>query len=247
MTKIRFQNARGLTLVGNFHKVSLEKVVIMCHGFTGDKSEWGWFDQVAQSLYETGFSVLAFDFSGCGESDDDSLAVHKQVSDLASAIEWVQSQGFTAIGVLGHSLGGLVALRAHHPAIKSLVLTAPVTDKKEDYATKFTDEQREELASTGIITKTRDKGVRRTFIIDKQMIIDRSTLDQDELLQDMRLPALIVHGDEDDVVPLAWSQSAIQKMPSGSDLHVIHGAGHDFAGHLDAVIAHTKAWFLQTL
>ena len=41
MEKINFKNSKGLNLVGNLYTTECDSVVIMSHGFTGDKSEWG--------------------------------------------------------------------------------------------------------------------------------------------------------------------------------------------------------------
>jgi esterase/lipase len=145
----------------------------MAHGFTGDKSEWGRFDKTAEVLNKSGYNVLAFDFSGSGESDDDSLTVDKQVDDLNCAINYVLDKGFKRIGLLGLSLGGFVSLKVYsaEKSIKTMVLWAPVTDKKENYAEKkFNQEELKELKEKGYITKIMKAGVRRKIIIDKQMI-----------------------------------------------------------------------------
>lgn len=40
------------------------------------------------------------------------------------------------VSLLGYSFGGLVCLKNYTPKIKSMVLIAPVTNKKENYAEK---------------------------------------------------------------------------------------------------------------
>src|SRR3989344_4456231 len=129
MEKVEFKNIRSKNLVGNFYMANNDSGIIMLHGFTGDKSEHGRFDRIAKALHEIGYNVLAFDFSGCGESDDDTLTLEKQINDYYSALRWFKAKGISRIGVFGLSLGGLVALRGYTPEILTLVLTAPVTDK----------------------------------------------------------------------------------------------------------------------
>jgi hypothetical protein len=41
MEKVTFKNSRNLILVGNFYPSSPENIIIMCHGFTSDKSSRG--------------------------------------------------------------------------------------------------------------------------------------------------------------------------------------------------------------
>ena len=42
-------------------------------------------------------------------------------------------------------------------------------------------------------------------------------------------PVLMIHGDADEIVPISFSEKALEIYPDG-DLMVIHGAGHGFEG-----------------
>ncbi|MBN1644698.1 alpha/beta hydrolase [Candidatus Woesearchaeota archaeon] len=247
MERVIFKNSRGLNLVGNLYSASSKTIIIMSHGFTGDKSEWGSFDKIAEALHKENYNVLAFDFSGSGESDDDSLTVDKEVDDLKSAIKYVKSRGFTKIGLFGHSLGGLVSLKNYNNDITTMVLTAPVTNKKENYGNKkFNSEQLKELEEKGYITKIRDKGIRRKIIIDKQMLKDRENVNQEELLKNIKCPVLIIHGDQDKSVPLEDSKNAMQYLSNESKLEIIPRATHGY-DFIDKFIEYTISWFTKYL
>ncbi len=97
MKRVSFRNSRGLNLVGNLFTSSLASIVVMAHGFMSDKSSRGRFGRIARSLNEVGYSALAFDFSGCGASDDESLTRAKLEDDLRCAIGYVRSRGFRHI------------------------------------------------------------------------------------------------------------------------------------------------------
>ncbi|GAH59558.1 unnamed protein product, partial [marine sediment metagenome] len=43
-------------------------ILIMCHGFTGDKYELGHFPETGKALNKEGYDALIFDFSGSGEN-----------------------------------------------------------------------------------------------------------------------------------------------------------------------------------
>lgn len=251
MEKVSFKNSRNLNLVGNLHSADSNSIIIMAHGFTGDKSEWGRFDKTAEAFNEAGYNVLAFDFSGSGESDDDSLTVGKQVDDLNCAIKFVLDKGFEDIGLLGLSLGGLVSLKTYSPEknIETMVLWAPVTAKKENYVIKkkFSPEELKELREKGYITKIMEAGVRKKIIIDKQMIYDRETVDQKELLSNIDCPILIIHGNQDESVPLEDSKRAIKYLSPESKLEIIEEADHQFTEQLDTIISLTTNWFKQRL
>lgn len=250
MEKVNFKNSRNLNLVGNLYPADSNSIIIMAHGFTGDKSEWGRFAPTAEVLNKAGYNVLVFDFSGSGESDDDSLTVGKQVDDLNCAIKYVSDKGFKKIGLLGLSLGGLVSLKVHSPEknIKTMVLWAPVTDKKENYAEKkFNPEELKELKEKGYITKIMEAGIRKKIIIDKQMVKDRESVNQKELLPHIDCPVLIIHGNQDESVPLEDSKSAIKYLSPESKLEIIHGADHQFSEQLDTIIELSINWFKRYL
>jgi predicted alpha/beta-fold hydrolase len=43
-------------------------LVILCHGFRGDRQEWGRFPETATALEREGMDSIFFDFTGCGEN-----------------------------------------------------------------------------------------------------------------------------------------------------------------------------------
>lgn len=171
----------------------------MCHGFTSDKSSRGRFDRFAGSFQQLGYSVLAFDFSGCGESDDDRLTLAKQVDDLHSAISFVKSKGYINLALYGHSLGSRVCLQSCTPEITTMVLTGAATSPiKYNWDEHFTKEQMQELKDKGYITEHRADGIRSSIIIDEQMLLDFELGNQEELLKKVNCPVLVIHGNADE-------------------------------------------------
>lgn len=102
MNRVEFTNSKNLKLVGNLYPSVGDSIIIMCHGFLSNKYSRGRFDRLIKVLNKSGFSALAFDFRGCGESDDDSITVDKEVDDLKSAIAFVKSKGYKRIALYGH-------------------------------------------------------------------------------------------------------------------------------------------------
>jgi len=243
-----FENSRCQSLIGNFYTSNSELIVIMSHGFTGDKSEWGRFNKIAKMLNDSGYNVLTFDFSGCGESEDDTLTVKKQVDDLKSAIRFVKLKGYKKIGLFGHSLGGLISLKCFTREVVTMVLFAPVTDKiKCAWDKKYSEEQLKELNEKGYITKIRNKGVRKKILIDKQMLEDRENINQDKLLKDVKCPILIIHGKEDESVPPTDSVEAVKLLSEESKLELIDNADHSSYGSMEIIAKLINNWFLDNL
>ena len=248
MKKVTFKNSRNKSLVGNLFTSESKSIIILAHALANDKSERGKLDQVAKKLNDSGFSTLAFDFSGCGESDDDTLTVEKQVDDLKSAILFVKSRGFERIALFGHSLGCLVLLKAYSKEIKTMVLWSPITNKvKYKWEDKLSKEQLQELNEKGYFTRKRKNAIREIYHIDKQMLEERETVDQKELLQDITCPVLIIQGTEDESIPIEDSRNAIKLLSKDSQLEIVEGADHDFNKHIDIVVKLSNNWFLKHL
>lgn len=119
MERVTFTNSRNLTLVGNHYKAESESIIIMCHGMLSEKDSRGRAEKLVKAFNESGFNALTFDFSGCGESDDDSVTVSKEIDDLKAAIAYVKERGYKKIALYGHSLGSLICLNCYTPEIEA--------------------------------------------------------------------------------------------------------------------------------
>lgn len=101
--------------------------VVLIHGLGASKRDW---ESVGPVLEESGFTALCPDLLGHGESSkpDDPSLYH--VDTMYSEFErWLHAQpGEEAVSIVGHSLGGYVALRYaldHPEGVRSLVLVNP--------------------------------------------------------------------------------------------------------------------------
>lgn len=225
--KVIFKNSKGLELQGNLHtpKEQTDSVVVMAHGSCSNKDRARTVE-VAELYAENGMAALRFDFGGSGESYETEISVEKQVDDLKSAIEFVKGKGYKRIGLQGESLGGLVSCLAYTNDIKTMVLWAPVTEKKDKLKEVFEQEgySKEEFEKIGYITKEKNG---QKFTIPKKYFKERMAVNQTEMLSRIKCPVLILHGEEDDVVPLEDSKEAV-KILENSKLEIISGLGHRF-------------------
>jgi alpha-beta hydrolase superfamily lysophospholipase len=248
MKKVVFKNSRSLSLVGNFYSSDSKSIVIISHALANDKSERGKLDAIAEKLNFSGFGILAFDFSGCGESDDDTLTIAKEVDDLKSAVVFVKSKGYEKIGLFGHSIGALVSLKCYSPEINSMVLWSPITNKVQyKWEEKLTKEQLAELKEKDYYTRTRTNAIRLIYRIDKEMLKEREEVNPEELLKGVRCPILIIQGTEDKSVPVEDSKNAINFLSRESCLEIVEGANHDFKNHVNTMVELTNEWFKKHL
>lgn len=253
MRRVEFPNTRGLQLVGYLHESATRKAVILAHGFAGDKSMGGRFDRIAGELTDDGFGVLAFDFSGCGESDDDRINVAKQVDDLRTGVAFVRSEGFQEIGLFGQSLGGFICLKSYEPGIRTIVTAGAGTGPMQyDWGELYSSAQMKDLRVRGYLRdRDIDQRWREAVLVDRQMLLDFEQVDQEQLLSRIPCPVLLIHGDDpsdkEEQALLALSRAGMRYLSPESRLEVIAGADHRFADHLAELIHLAKNWFRSQL
>lgn len=115
-----------------------EKVpmVIICHGFTGNKNEF-LLRMISEGLKANGIASVRFDFNGHGESEGkfENMTVCNEIEDVLSIYNYVSGLDYvdaSRIGIVGHSQGGLVAslisARLGKDRIKCEALMAPAAN-----------------------------------------------------------------------------------------------------------------------
>jgi len=159
---------------------------------------------LAQKLVEHGLSVLRFDFTGHGQSEGniDKITPLAGLDDLKCAIKSLTKE---KIALYGSSFGGYIALlyASNHPVL-ALALKAPVSDWRE-------------------VQISRDRGKIFRLATQKINIYQKA--------KNIKAPTLIVHGDEDNVVPFNQSQKLIRSLGSKmKTLEIARGADHDIRG-----------------
>ncbi len=126
-SKVSFRTDDGLELKGRLFGDGPTGVVL-AHMFPADQSSWWDF---AGKLVERGYSALAFDFRGYGESSGDK-DIEMIDRDMRAAIEFLKAQGASSIFLAGASMGGTASLKvaSEDQGILGVVsLSAPVEFK----------------------------------------------------------------------------------------------------------------------
>ena len=112
--KVAFRTADVVTLRGWWIPAAgSERAIVMLHGYGGSMDP---DVQYVPAFHEAGFSVLMFDFRAHGRSDGSICTVgYLERQDVLAAVDFVAGKGIERIGLLGFSMGGIVAM-----------LTAPI-------------------------------------------------------------------------------------------------------------------------
>jgi alpha/beta superfamily hydrolase len=159
-----------------------------------------------QSFVNRGFSCLRFNFRGVGRSQGLFDNGQGELSDAASALDWMQTynQSAAECWIAGFSFGGWVAMQLmmRRPEITGFVSVAPPAN-----------------------------------------IHDFS------FLAPCPASGMIVHGDQDDMVPKASVDGLAQKLQQQKtieiDYRVVEGADHFFTDHLADLVGHVDSYLAQ--
>ena len=248
MEKVNIKNSRKLNLVGDLYTADSDKIIIMSHGFGYDRHEKeNKFDTLANSFNKVGYNVITFDFSGVGESDDDSLSPSKQADDLKSVIKFARDKEYKNIILFGVSLGTLAIFNAYDEDIKAIVGVGAVTDKGDSNwrTNKFTKEQLKEFKGTGQLVFYTASGPREHIILDRQYLLEREEVNQKLLLRNIKCPVLLIHAPEDEWIPIKISKKAVEILGNKGELYILKGAVHNFLQHIDIVANKTINWLAK--
>ena len=226
MSEIEILTPRGVCLAGTFTDPvdSTDAAVIFSHSFLDDRDSGGYFKQLAARYRSLGYATLQFDYSGHGESDDDTITVDIQAEDLRAASGWLSDQGFTRQLLHGHSFGTITALKCRPAAVQSMILTGVITGPLSfEWEQIFSTGQLEELERTGR-TRIEDDSPsrRRYFEISRQTLQDMSLNDPAELVDELPYPVLLLHDmdDEQDGL-LDMTTDIFARLPDGSKVEAV--------------------------
>ncbi len=253
--KVFFQNSRGMKLAGILDRPDADgkfPAVVICHGFTGFK-EFKPLHELAKLLTENGFVSLRFDFSDCiGESEgkcEDMMLSH-QVNDVISAVNFVEDLEFVdrnKIGLTGHSLGGLTAIvvAATDKRIKSLVpISAPA---KAEWQNLFDESAIREWIQEGYLEYQSYK--RGHIKLHHSFIEDFQEYDGTKIIKNVKIPVRIIHGSDDNIVPIKNAQALFENANEPKDLETIENADHMFLKeeYVIPMANHAMEWFKKYL
>lgn len=87
-------------------------LVVLCHGFTGNRQGDGHFAPLAEDLVAQGIATVRLDFAGCGDSTEPytNYTLANMAADVDSVIDYMQSTyGTGKTALVGHSMGGRLA------------------------------------------------------------------------------------------------------------------------------------------
>jgi len=255
-------------------------LVLVLHGFKGFK-DWGFFPWLGRSLADAGLCAALVNFSHCGIAQGvdrfDRLDLFekdtwgKRLFDISAVLSAAQSAKLTSkaapnparLGLVGHSMGGGAALlaAAKDGRVRSLVTLAGVAS-----SSRFDGvDVREHLRAFGHV-KVMNSRTNQEMHVGQAYFDELDSNPQGFDLQaaaaQVTLPWLIVHGAEDESVPLDEALLLLDAANSNPvqgenvKLLTLDGTGHTFGAqhpfgypstHLEQATGAVAAHLLRTL
>ena len=224
---------------------TVRRCIIGVHGICGSKDSKVLVD-IAEEMGLFGAATLRFDLPAHGDSPDEAreLSLQRCQDALAAVVRWVKrAYSYVDIGIFATGFGAFVTLvalddlRQIQPDLK-LVFQTP------DLSMGHT------LLKMVNMTEAQLREAGRTVIGGGAMRpVDVTYSSYEELSTHMvyynhYMAMLLLHGELDDVVPLAYLEP-FRRFNPRSKLVVIPGADHQFRGEgqWDMVVDLTRDWF----
>ena len=216
------------------------RLVLIGHGVTGSKDR-PWLEALAGALAAAGIPALRFSFAGNGASEGrfEECTLSKEVDDLGAIVDAVTAWGVTRVAYAGHSMGGAIGvlLASRDERIHALVSLAGMVHVEAFMRRVFGHLRPGEA------------------MLDKPECRWTAALAEDAarigtvLPQASRIgvPWLLVHGDRDELVPIADSHDARAAAAGRPDLVVLPGVDHRFTGAVPALVAAVVPWLHRQL
>lgn len=248
--------------------------VLICHGFKGFM-EWGFFPPLADLLAERGFTAVRFNFPGTGMKPGDDLVtdpeafrtakLSREVDEVLALLDAL-TEGQLArgrvdadrLGLVGHSRGGATSILATARAggrVKALVSWAAVASYVELYGAETLKLWRER-GSLPVANARTGQELEVSVEALEDLEAGGDALVPEQAAARIEVPWLIVHGADDEAVPVehgrrlaAAAGGPHELLEVGATGHTF-GAVHPFAGptpELIQVLNATQTWLRRHL
>lgn len=230
-----------------FEQNGIEKpVVIFCHGYKGYK-DWGAWNLMAKAFANAGCCFIKFNFSHNGGTKEQPIDFpdleafgnnnySKELDDLETVIDWISNTtefsnelNINQLSLIGHSrAGGIVAIKSEEDNRVSKVITlAGVCDYKKRTATSGELEQWKKDGVKYVLNGRTKQQMPHYYQFYEDFIKNEERLTIKRAIENLKIPLLIIHGDNDGSVSLREAKN-IHKWNPKSTLEIIPGANHVF-------------------
>ena len=225
-------------------------LVILCHGFPGDRHEGKRFDNAGEKLMAAGWDALSFDFSGAGENSRIPVTLTQRIKDVEDVAQWARDHGYSKLATIGLSFGGISSLLAHIPDRNAAVFWAPGFFMKKA-AGRFLWTMAKIIRPLGIfpIKQKSKTAFGSGNLVDYSFFESISAHPVEPVLKAFLTPSLIIQGLADKVIRPKYTRYAFSLMPQDSHHQYLEvpGANHEFYDQQDYFIQSSIDFLTQYL
>ena len=224
--------------------------VILCHGFLSDKNSRT-NRRLTELLVPQGIATLRFDWYGMGESKErfSNMSLKQCEEQLDAAFQALHKRGMDRLGLVGSSFGGLMAILAapRQDKLQALGLKCPVVDFSEVLRLEFGPEAMEHWKSTNHIPNIVGDG--SPVPLQYDFYEECLTYDAYAAISRIQVPTLVVHGDQDELIPRPQIDRLLATLHSIKQFKLIEGADHQFGRpeEFRLMTNHLSQWMVQYL
>ncbi len=225
---------------------SNQPVVVFVHGFKGFK-DWGHFPMVGNYLAEAGYAFVSFNFTHDGTTIDrptdfadleafSQNNYHKELYDTEVVLNSIsdgslfskQQLDRTNIILFGHSRGGGVSVvkAAENKIVKAVITWNSIGDMKRTHA-DLNEWKRNGVVYVPNARTNQQMPLYYQFVED--FYAQEERYDLERACGDIDVPALYVHGTNDQVVPFDYAEK-LNSWTSNSELLAIENGNHTLGG-----------------
>lgn len=230
----------GLTFVGIVRLPARKPgaklpAVLFLHGFPGSEHN----HDIQRALQDAG--VVTFNFHARGAwGSEGTYRFSKLVPDAKAALRWVRSRAEVdakRVAVVGYSMGGWTAINvaSQVPDVRALVAIAPAGGPEllEHLGPKFLRDHSEALRVGSAQRLHSDCA--RAFV----------TYDPHKAIAKLEPPMLLIHGTEDEVVPVGISDMFAKEALGNPHYVRAEGARHDFLDRRPWLVKTVVDWLME--
>jgi alpha-beta hydrolase superfamily lysophospholipase len=197
-----------------------KRVVIMCHGFQSSKELMA---DCVRAFHDHATTFILFDFRSHGQSGGthSSLGFHEQ-KDLEAVIEMVkndaQMKNVPLYG-MGVSMGGaiLLAVASQHHVFNGLIIESTFADLNKQLERSYSYKTGLPLFPFSYISR---------YLFEFMHAISLTHLSPIHYLENIKVPILFIHAEDDKVTPLSDIEQLYEHASSPKYKWIIHASKH---------------------
>ncbi len=198
--------------------------VVLCHGVPGgtkDPADPG-YAQLAETLAKDGHCVTTFNFRGAGESGGD-FDIRGWLDDLRGVLSWVCSRLDREPVLFGFSAGAAVcvSVAAEHAHIAGLILCACPAEFSRILDHDGLEQFLQHARAIGIIRNLEFPADRVAWAKGF-----RDVCAKEDIRRCGHIPALIIHGDDDELIPVEHAYQLYHAARGPKQLAILRRGGH---------------------